>query len=106
MAKISFEVEDTPDNRKHLALLLELGESALDKALHSKSGKLILDFSSPHDGEAMFVLTKAVSGHGFSLLIPEEVVPQVRTHVEVDGKELKPTKSQKATEGASSGKRN
>lgn len=98
MAKITFEVEDTAENRRQLGLLLELGESTLGRALHSKSGKLILDFISPHDGEAMFVLTKAVSGHGFSLDIPEEVVPNIR--VTVDGH--KP-----ATKGATtSGKRN
>lgn len=100
MAKITFEVEDTPENRKHLGLLLEIGESALDEALHSRSGKLILDFVSPHDSEAMFVLTKAVSGHGFSLGIPEEVVPQVR--VSVDGQEIKKPAIKGAT---TSGKR-
>lgn len=78
MARITFEVEDTPANRSQIALLCQIKANDLDRAAKSRTGKLLLDFENVADPEAVFILTKAVSNHGFVLEIPETVVPTVR----------------------------
>lgn len=67
MASATFILEDTPEARKELSLLLQMEPKSLDKV--SRDGLITVAFPELLEDKALHVISSAVANHGFQVSI-------------------------------------
>lgn len=90
LAEIHVQVAASEENCRQLELLLQVSEEELKRLRHGKV--LDLSFTGVIDSEAMFIVTKAVSNHGFSLTQEKEKEEQPKPSPAPKAKEETPKK--------------